>query len=82
MDTKLTLRLDKEVIDKAKGYARDRGTSLSHLVETYFAGLTQSNATSGEKSSGLVAELAGLLADKEVDISKEGYTRYLARKHS
>jgi uncharacterized protein len=32
--------------------------------------------------TGGVAELAGLLAGQEVDISKEGYAVYLARKYS
>lgn len=36
MNTKLTLTLDKEVIDIAKEYARDKGQSLSDIVENYF----------------------------------------------
>ncbi|MEM8586327.1 MAG: DUF6364 family protein [Bacteroidota bacterium] len=31
--TKLTLSLDKSVIEKGKAYARQKGTSLSKLVE-------------------------------------------------
>ncbi|MBS1615720.1 MAG: hypothetical protein JST06_06330 [Bacteroidetes bacterium] len=33
MDTKLTLSFDKEVIEKAKGFAEANGLSLSRLVE-------------------------------------------------
>ena len=36
MNTKLTLTLDKEVIDNAKEYAKDKGQSLSDIVENYF----------------------------------------------
>ena len=36
MKTKLTLRLDDGVIDRAKAYAAARGTSVSGLVEDYF----------------------------------------------
>lgn len=36
MKTKLTLRLDEDVIDRAKAYAAARGTSVSGLVEDYF----------------------------------------------
>ncbi len=33
MDTKLTLKLDKEVIELAKEYVKERGTSLSKFIE-------------------------------------------------
>lgn len=33
MDTKLTLKLDKEVIELAKTYVKKRGTSLSKFIE-------------------------------------------------
>ena len=36
MKTKLTLRLDDEMIGRAKAYAARRGTSVSALVEDYF----------------------------------------------
>ena len=36
MKTKLTLRLDEDVIARAKAYAARRGTSVSGLVENYF----------------------------------------------
>jgi hypothetical protein len=35
MDTKLTLKLDKEVIELAKEYVKERGTSLSKFIEDY-----------------------------------------------
>jgi hypothetical protein len=41
MNTKLTLSLEKEVIEKAKIYAKETGTSLSELVESYFKNLTK-----------------------------------------
>lgn len=40
MNTKLTLSLEKTVIDKAKLYAKNTGRSLSELVESYFENLT------------------------------------------
>ncbi len=40
MNTKLTIRLDNEVINKAKQYALRNKTSLSKLVEAYFRELT------------------------------------------
>lgn len=37
MQTKLTLRLDSELIDRAKVQARTRGKSVSQMVAEYFA---------------------------------------------
>jgi len=82
MDTKLTLKLDKRVIDKAKVYARHRGVSLSRVVESYFLGLTRDEESPSREPTGIVAELAGILAGKNVDVSKQGYTDYLVRKYS
>jgi hypothetical protein len=41
MNTKLTLSLEKTVIDDAKSYAKKTGRSLSELVESYFKNLTE-----------------------------------------
>jgi len=39
MSTKLTLSVDKKVIDKAKEYARSNGRSLSNIIEEYLKSL-------------------------------------------
>ena len=39
MNTTLTLLLDKEIIEPAKKYAKQRKTSLSNLVENYLVSL-------------------------------------------
>ncbi len=41
MTTKLTLTVEKAVIDRAKVYARNTGRSLSELVERYLETITQ-----------------------------------------
>jgi len=35
MQTKLTLTLDQSIIEQAKLYAKDKGRSLSELIENY-----------------------------------------------
>ncbi len=35
MQTKLTLTLEKSIIEQAKGYAKSKGRSLSELIENY-----------------------------------------------
>jgi len=39
MDAKLTLKLDKNVIDKAKEYASSHKKSLSRMIESYLKSL-------------------------------------------
>lgn len=39
MNTKLTLSLNKEVIEKAKAYTKSKGISLSKLVEDMLTGI-------------------------------------------
>jgi hypothetical protein len=81
MDTKLTLKLDEGVIEKAKAYAESRGVSLSRMVESYFAGLTREEHGQ-RRPTGVVAELAGLLAGVQLEDEKEGYAEYLTKKYS
>lgn len=82
MDTKLTLKLDQEVIEATKQLAARRGVSLSRLVETYFRGL---NVAAGEPRiapTGLVAELAGIAAGGNADDGKGDYAEYLDKKYA
>jgi predicted HicB family RNase H-like nuclease len=39
MEAKLTLKLDKDIIDEAKKYALKKNISLSRMVERYFKAL-------------------------------------------
>ena len=41
MNTKLTLNLDKEIINEAKIYAKSHRVSLSKWIENYLNSLTQ-----------------------------------------
>jgi hypothetical protein len=82
VDAKLTLKLDSEVIEKAKAYAESRGESLSRLVETYFAGLVRGDQTDRPQLRGVVAELAGILNGAEIDDEKEAYADYLSKKYA
>jgi len=44
MDTKLTLKINKQTIDKAKKYAVDQNRSLSRIVEDYLTMLILSES--------------------------------------
>jgi len=41
MDTKLTLKLDKSVIEMAKKYAKNNKKSLSRMIESYLRTLIE-----------------------------------------
>lgn len=82
MTAKLTLKLDEDAIEQAKVYARSRKVSLSRMVEIYFRGLVEQDELPARGPTGVVAELAGVLAGKDLDLSDEGRARYLARKAS
>ncbi len=81
INAKLTLKLDRQVIEDTKRYARQHGTSLSRLVEGYFSKLTRGFREEPELS-GTVAELAGIAKGVEIDDTDDGYAAYLARKYS
>ena len=77
METKLTLKLDKSIIQSAKKYAEDNDKSLSKLVEDYFRNLlTEDEPT--KKNSPLVEELSGVISEKE--LSNIDYVDYLEKK--
>lgn len=43
MSSKLTLTVDKSVIERAKSYAKNTGRSLSELIENYLISITIDN---------------------------------------
>ena len=61
MQSKLTLVLDKEVVEQAKKYAERQGRSLSRLVENYFSVLTKSPARDKEGLPPQVRALSGAI---------------------
>jgi hypothetical protein len=84
METKLTLSLDKDIIEKAKKYAKRKHTSLSTIVENYFYYITSSakenNKVTDEYSTPITDELSGSLGKIEIDTEKE-ITKYLMQKY-
>ena len=48
MDTKLTLKLDKLVIEQAKEYASSNKRSLSRIIETYLKSLINQDKKNAE----------------------------------
>ncbi|MBA4300771.1 MAG: hypothetical protein C0433_11815 [Cyclobacterium sp.] len=84
MDTKLTLRLDSEIIERAKKYASDQKISLSKLVETYLDTISKSNSEESNdfQLTPLVKSLLGAAGSlpENYDYKKE-YRDYLDKKY-
>ncbi len=80
MDTKLTLKLKKEVIERAKQYAHVQKTSLSKLIESYLHVLT-SDPLEHSEISPLVKNLLGVIDDFDMLKQQEEYTDYLSKKY-
>ena len=67
MQTKLTLRLDDELIDRAKQYAERSGRSVSQIVADYFALLDKEFSDGEDALTPIVASMRGSLTEVEVD---------------
>jgi hypothetical protein len=80
METKLTLKLKKNVIDRAKKYAHDRETSLSKIVENYLEAIT-SDKSSEIKISALVKSISGVVELPDDYDHKEVYQQHLTEKY-
>ena len=84
MDAKLTLILNKYVIDKAKEYASSHKKSLSRLIESYLKTLIDSEKTPSVtdfKISPFVKSMqTGVKIPADYDYKKD-YSDYLAEKY-
>jgi Family of unknown function (DUF6364) len=84
MDTKLTLKLDKTVIEKAKEYASSHQRSLSGLIESYLQFLIEKGSSNnGEEipvSPFVKSISSGVHIPADLDIRTE-YSAYLTKKY-
>lgn len=85
MDTKLTLKLDKVVIDRAKEYAASHKRSLSGIIESFLQSLTMQEDPGTEKKSIEVSPYvksmsSGVHLPADLDYKTE-YSDYLIKKY-
>ena len=79
MQTKLTLRLDDELINRAKSYAKKSGKSVSQIVAGYFSLLDADPEREASEFTPLVRSLKGSL--KGAKVGKKDYHEYLEEKY-
>ena len=65
MQTKLTLRIEEQLIERAKAHAKKRGKSISQMVAEYFALLDRDDRP--ETLAPLTRSLHGALGGTAVD---------------
>jgi len=81
MNTKLTLTIEKDIIEKAKKYARKRERSLSALVENYLKTLADDSNKKEEKLTPIVKSLKGSFKLPESFDYKKELTGRLSEKY-
>ncbi|MCF6184202.1 MAG: DUF6364 family protein [Bacteroidales bacterium] len=80
MDSKLTLKLNGNVIKQAKQYAKEKKISLSRMIENYLTAITESKDNK-KKISPLVKSLTGVIKLEDKDY-KKNYADFLSEKYS
>lgn len=81
MDTKLTLKLDQEIIEKAKHYASEKKLSLSRIIENYLNSLTSDKTNNDIQISPFVKSLSsGISIPANYDYKKDR-ADYLDQKY-
>ena len=79
MNTKLTLRLEDELIKSAKNHANIIGKSVSQMVADYFYLLDKKSLKKPIQLTPIVKSLKGSLKNTNIDISD--YKTYLEDKY-
>ncbi len=82
MNTKLTLKLNKRAIDRAKKYAQKNKQSLSIMVEKYFNLISDKESITEIEISPNVMELSGIIKLPENINIKEVYRKHIELKYS
>lgn len=91
MSTKLTLRLDEQLIQQAKLYAMQQRASVSQLVADYFRQLKVAPQTPLVQETSaqpyqrelapVTRRLRGIMAESELSDARQVYRDHLAAKH-
>jgi rRNA-processing protein FCF1 len=79
MNTKLTLTVEKEIIEKAKSYAKSTGMSLSAIIEKYLDRLTMEN--NPNKTSDKLSNLLGSVKIPDDFDENNALREYFENKH-
>jgi hypothetical protein len=82
MQTKLTLRMEEDLIERAKSYSQKVGKSVSQLVADYIKVLPEAKKAGAKEAPSLtpiVRSMIGVLRGANID--EEDYRRHLEEKY-
>ncbi len=82
MNTKLTLKLDKNAIERAEYYAHKTNQSLSSLVQNYFNFISEKYEINEHDISPIVQELSGIIELDNNFNHKKQYHDHIMEKYS
>jgi len=77
MNTKLTLSINKSIIEKAKRYAKGNNQSLSQIIESYLEKVTSNNMELGDPELDSIRGIIKL--PKDFDLKKESRKNKIKR---
>ena len=82
MNTKLTLTIEQDIIKEAKLYAKQKGRSLSDIVENYLMAITSNKMEEQTEITPLVKSLLGTIKlpedlDYKTELRKRLKKKYL-----
>lgn len=80
MTTKLTLTVEKSIIERAKLYARKTGKSLSEIIENYLESITNNSRDETKMSPRLKKIVGAVKLPQSFDEERE-LRAYLEKKH-
>jgi hypothetical protein len=80
MNAKLTLNLNKTIIEEANWYAKRHRISLSKMIENYLSSLAKPSSAN-IKISPLVENLTGVIPQNENTDERSDYRNYLIEKY-
>ena len=81
MNTKLTLKLNQQIIEKAKVYAANKKVSLSRIIEAYLQSLTANHKEDDFEISPFIKSIStGSSLPADLDYKKE-YADYKEEKY-
>jgi len=79
MTTKLTLTVERSVIEKAKTYAKQTGRSLSEIIEAYLQSITADNKS--QQPSEKLKSIIGSVKLPDDFNEEEELKNYFEKKH-
>ena len=81
MNTKLTLTIEQTIIKKAKKYAKQKGRSLSDIIENYLKIITKGEAKSDIEITPLTKSLKGSFKAPDNFDYKKQLSKGLSKKY-